>query len=61
MKKSRFTEEQIIGFLKQAGNILDEEMLRTFNNGIGMVAVVPENAASEVIERLAGMNEKSNL
>ena len=48
-------------FLKQAGNIPNEEMLRTFNNGIGMVAVVPENAAAEVIERLAGMNEKAFL
>jgi phosphoribosylformylglycinamidine cyclo-ligase len=32
-------------------------MLRTFNNGIGMVAVVPDSAAAEVIERLGAMNE----
>jgi len=51
----------VFRFLKQAGNITDEEMLRTFNNGIGMVAVVPENVASEVIERLAAMNEKAFL
>ena len=34
-------------------------MLRTFNNGIGMVAVVPQAAVSEVLERLAAMNEKA--
>jgi phosphoribosylformylglycinamidine cyclo-ligase len=51
----------VFSFLKQAGNISAEEMLRTFNNGIGMVAVVPENAASEVIERLTAMNEKAFL
>jgi phosphoribosylformylglycinamidine cyclo-ligase len=36
-------------------------MLRTFNNGIGMVAVVPESAAPEVIERLTAMNEPAFL
>jgi phosphoribosylformylglycinamidine cyclo-ligase len=37
------------------------EMLRTFNNGIGMIAVVPEDAAQDVLERLVGMNEKAFL
>jgi len=39
----------------------EPEMLRTFNNGIGMVAVVPESAAPEVIERLNAMNEPAFL
>jgi len=34
-------------------------MQRTFNNGIGMIIIVPENASQEVIERLSGMNEKA--
>jgi phosphoribosylformylglycinamidine cyclo-ligase len=34
-------------------------MLRTFNNGVGMIAVVPEKSAQEVIDRLSGMNEKA--
>jgi phosphoribosylformylglycinamidine cyclo-ligase len=61
IRKDSWEVPPVFSFLKQAGNICDEEMLRTFNNGIGMVAVVPENAASEVIERLAGMNEKAFL
>jgi phosphoribosylformylglycinamidine cyclo-ligase len=38
----------VFQFLKQAGNISDEEMFRTFNNGIGMIAVVPEKAVDEL-------------
>ena len=61
IRKGSWEVPPVFSFLKQAGNITDEEMLRTFNNGIGMVAVVPENVASEVIERLAAMNEKAFL
>jgi len=61
IRKGSWEVPPVFRFLKQAGNISAEEMLRTFNNGIGMVAVVPENAASEVIERLAAMNEKAFL
>ncbi len=49
----------IFSFLQAAGNIVEEEMMRTFNNGIGMVAIVPEDAAQDVLERLGGMNEKA--
>jgi phosphoribosylformylglycinamidine cyclo-ligase len=36
-------------------------MMRTFNNGIGLVAVVPDGAAPEVLERLGAMKEKAWL
>jgi phosphoribosylformylglycinamidine cyclo-ligase len=49
----------IFSFLQQAGNISDKEMLRTFNMGIGMVVVVPDHAALDVIQRLEAMNEKA--
>ncbi len=49
----------IFPFLQKGGNISDQEMMRTFNNGIGMVAVVPENGAQEVMERLAAMDKKA--
>ena len=51
----------IFTFLKQAGNISEQEMMRTFNNGIGMVAIVPGDAAAEVLQRLDAMNEKAYL
>lgn len=47
----------IFKFLQSAGNITDREMMRTFNNGIGLVMVVPETAVQEVTDRLTAMNE----
>lgn len=49
----------IFKFLQDAGNIKEAEMWRTFNNGIGLIAVVPEEVAQDVVERVAGMNEKA--
>ena len=51
----------VFQFLKQAGNIPDEEMYRTFNNGIGMIAVVAEKNVDEILIRLKAMNEKCYL
>jgi phosphoribosylformylglycinamidine cyclo-ligase len=51
----------VFQFLKQAGNISDEEMFRTFNNGIGMIAVVPEKAVDEILLRLKAMDETCYL
>jgi phosphoribosylformylglycinamidine cyclo-ligase len=49
----------IFQFLREAGGVSHTEMLRTFNNGVGFVAVVPESAASDVLNRLEGMNESA--
>ena len=49
----------IFNYLQQAGQIEDQEMLRVFNNGIGLVAVVPENAVQDVLARLSAMKEKA--
>ncbi|MDP2645383.1 MAG: phosphoribosylformylglycinamidine cyclo-ligase [Desulfobacterales bacterium] len=49
----------IFTFLQQAGSVSEPEMMRTFNNGIGLIAVVPETIAQEFLERLTGMNEKA--
>ncbi|MCG5536417.1 phosphoribosylformylglycinamidine cyclo-ligase [Ectothiorhodospira mobilis] len=35
----------VFGWLQQAGGIEEREMLRTFNCGIGMVVILPEEAA----------------
>jgi len=36
-------------------------MLRTFNNGIGMVLIVPAEDADEIMLRLKGLDEKAFL
>jgi phosphoribosylformylglycinamidine cyclo-ligase len=51
----------IFDFLKNKGNVDDEDMLRTFNNGIGMVLVVPAKDADEIMIRLNGLNEKAYI
>jgi phosphoribosylformylglycinamidine cyclo-ligase len=49
----------IFTFLQQAGKVEEQEMARVFNNGIGMIAVVPETAAQDVLARLKAMQEKA--
>jgi phosphoribosylformylglycinamidine cyclo-ligase len=49
----------IFKFLQEAGQVEDAEMMRTFNNGIGLVAVVPEEATQDVLMRINGMQEKA--
>ena len=49
----------IFTLLKERGNIAENEMMRTFNNGIGLILVVPENAVQEVLARLNAMDEKA--
>jgi phosphoribosylformylglycinamidine cyclo-ligase len=61
IKKGSWDIPPIFSYLKEAGKIADEEMMRTFNNGIGMVAIVPEKSADEVMERFAAANEKTFL
>lgn len=48
----------VFSFLQDAGKVTDTEMMHTFNNGIGMVALVPEDAVQDVLERLNGMDQK---
>jgi len=48
----------IFHFLQDKGNIPQAEMLRTFNNGIGLVVVVPEEYVADVLLRLQGLNEQ---
>ena len=59
VKKGSWDVPPIFPFLQAAGNVEEKEMMRTFNNGIGLVAVVPEENAQEVINRLSGSGEKA--
>ncbi len=49
----------IFTYLQEKGNIGDLEMLRTFNNGIGMVIIVPQEEAEDIIARLKNMHLQS--
>ena len=56
--RDSWEKPRIFDFLQRGGNIEEDEMMRVFNNGIGMVAVVPETAAQDVLARLSAMKEK---
>jgi phosphoribosylformylglycinamidine cyclo-ligase len=49
----------IFTFLQEAGKISKREMMRTFNNGIGIILVVPQKDSEGVVEFLRAMDEKA--
>jgi phosphoribosylformylglycinamidine cyclo-ligase len=49
----------VFDWLQQHGSIEESEMLRTFNCGIGMVAVVPASEVDNSIELLASCGESA--
>ncbi|KAJ3092495.1 hypothetical protein HK102_006689 [Quaeritorhiza haematococci] len=48
----------VFRWLKKLGGIVDDEMARTFNCGIGMVVIVKANDAKNVIDTLTAVGEK---
>jgi phosphoribosylformylglycinamidine cyclo-ligase len=49
----------VISLLQRIGEIDDDEMLRVFNCGIGMVVVVPAEQAEDVLDRLRAQGERA--
>jgi phosphoribosylformylglycinamidine cyclo-ligase len=61
IRKDSWDVPPIFSFLQESGNISEHEMMRTFNNGIGMVMVVPDHTSQDLLQRLAAMNENAFL
>ncbi len=59
LKRGSWEIPPIFHFLQEAGNVEDAEMMRTFNNGIGLIAVVADEVVEDVLERLNAMKEKA--
>jgi phosphoribosylformylglycinamidine cyclo-ligase len=51
----------IFPFLQKKGEIEEREMLRTFNNGIGLVLSVAEKDVEDILLQLKGLKEKAFL
>ena len=58
INKQSWPVPPIFHFLRDRGNIPEDEMLRTFNNGIGLALVVAEDHVADVLLRLSGLNEQ---
>jgi phosphoribosylformylglycinamidine cyclo-ligase len=50
---------RIFTFMKEKGNISEEEMLRTFNNGIGMILIVRTKETEDILGRLNSLGQKA--
>jgi phosphoribosylformylglycinamidine cyclo-ligase len=57
IRKDAWERPVIFDLLQNLGHVTDAEMHRTFNNGIGMIMVVPEKSAQEIMDRLTAMEE----
>jgi phosphoribosylformylglycinamidine cyclo-ligase len=51
----------VFGWLAQAGRLGEEEMLRTFNCGIGLVLVVAKTEAKKVLAKLRKAGETATI
>ena len=49
----------IFSWLQRSAEIAEAELLRVFNCGIGMIAIVPPEQIDDVIERLHGLGERA--
>jgi len=48
----------IYAWLARTGELAETELLRVFNCGIGMIAIVPPEQVEEVLHRLQGLGER---
>jgi len=61
LERGSWPRPPIFDFIQEKGNVDEMEMMRTFNLGLGMVAVVPAEQVDEILERLSSMNEPAFL
>jgi len=57
IEKNSWTQPKIFHWIQENGNVEEEEMLRTFNCGIGMVVVVKAADADKTIQHLNQQGE----
>jgi len=53
VQRSSWTVPPLFQWLQRAGNVPDDDMLRTFNMGIGLIVVVAADQAEALIDELA--------
>jgi phosphoribosylformylglycinamidine cyclo-ligase len=61
IKLGSWPRSELFAWLQSQAGIDDTEMNRTFNNGIGMVVVVPAHAAATCAATLRGMGEQVHV
>jgi len=61
LKRDAWEQQPIFSIIQRLGGVPEEDLLRTFNCGIGLVLIVPGDEAEEVIARLTALGEKASL
>ncbi len=56
---ARWTLPPVFSLIQALGDITDHEMRRTFNLGLGLVAVVPSSAAYDAVHALEDVGERA--
>ena len=59
IRKGTWEIPPIFSFLKEKGSIPEDEMFRTFNNGIGMILIVKTKETEDILGRLNSLGEKA--
>jgi phosphoribosylformylglycinamidine cyclo-ligase len=59
IRKDAWPKLPLFEILREAGNLEEKELYRTFNYGIGMILVVPQDSADDILSRLGGLNEQA--
>lgn len=59
IEANSWEKPEIFNIMRQAGNIEEREMYRTFNNGLGMILVIPKEQTDAVMQRLSDLNERA--
>ncbi len=59
VRKESWEVPAIFSLLKEKGKISEEEMFKTFNNGIGMILVARPKEIDDILARLHNMGEKA--
>lgn len=59
VRKGSWEVPPIFNLLKERGRITEEEMLRTFNNGIGMILIVRPKQMDDLMARFHSLGERA--
>jgi len=59
IRKGSWSVPPIFDLIQRVGGVDEEEMLRVFNMGIGMIIIVAEMDHAEILERLEKLGEKA--
>jgi len=59
--KNSWRKQPIFEFIQSMGNVRENEMLRTFNNGIGLVFITPQYNVEKLMNKLFCIGEHCNI